>query len=66
MLGFVLLYVGIVLISNGICGLIKVDFKSIVVMNFFVGGFFIICNVVVIIYFVFNFIVFVEGVEDIV
>ncbi|NGP56543.1 AmiS/UreI family transporter, partial [Helicobacter pylori] len=28
MLGLVLLYVGIVLISNGICGLTKVDPKS--------------------------------------
>ncbi|MGL2813753.1 AmiS/UreI family transporter, partial [Helicobacter pylori] len=38
MLGLVLLYVGIVLISNGICGLTKVDPKSTAVMNFFVGG----------------------------
>ncbi|MPX26593.1 acid-activated urea channel, partial [Moraxella catarrhalis] len=50
MLGIVLLYVWIVLISNGICGLTKVDSKSTAVRNFYVGGLSIICNIVVITY----------------
>ncbi|GAA8106773.1 acid-activated urea channel protein UreI [Helicobacter pylori] len=65
MLGLVLLYVGIVLISNGICGLTKVDPKSTAVMNFFVGGLSIICNVVVITYSALNPVAPVEGAEDI-
>ncbi len=65
MLGLVLLYVGIVLISNGICGLTKVDPKSTAVMNFFVGGLSIICNVVVITYSALNPTAPVEGAEDI-
>ena len=38
MLGVCLLFVGIVLINNGICALWKVDGKAAAVMNIFVGG----------------------------
>ncbi len=38
MLGIVLLYVGIVLINNGICRLCNIDEKSAAVMNLFTGG----------------------------
>ena len=38
MLGVCLLFVGIVLINNGICALWNVDKKSAAVMNFMVGG----------------------------
>ncbi len=38
MLGVALLFVGIVLISNGVCNLTKVDPKSAAIMNFFTGG----------------------------
>ena len=38
MLGVCLLFVGIVLIHNGCCGLWQVDGKSQAVMNLFVGG----------------------------
>ncbi|MDO5422360.1 MAG: AmiS/UreI family transporter [Eubacteriales bacterium] len=38
MLGVCLLFVGIVLINNGICNLSKVDKKSAAVMNLFTGG----------------------------
>ena len=38
MLGVVLLYVGIVLISNGFYAVEGIKDKSIVVMNFFTGG----------------------------
>lgn len=44
MLGLVLLYVGIVLIQNGLCRIYKVDAKSTAVMNIFVGAISIICN----------------------
>ena len=37
MLGVCLLFVGIVLINNGVCALMKVDPKSAAVMNIFVG-----------------------------
>ena len=37
MLGVCLLFVGIVLINNGVCSLLKVDPKSSAVMNVFVG-----------------------------
>lgn len=37
MLGLILLYVGIVLISNGICRLTNVEPKSTAIMNFFTG-----------------------------
>lgn len=50
MLGLVLLYVGIVLINNGICRIYKIDSKSTSVINFFVGGLSVICNIVVIIH----------------
>ncbi|EJB82963.1 acid-activated urea channel [Helicobacter pylori Hp H-6] len=60
-----MLYVGIVLISNGICGLTKVDPKSTAVMNFFVGGLSIICNIVVITYSALHPTAPVEGAEDI-
>ena len=38
MLGVCLLFVGIVLISNGACSLMGTDKKSAAVINFFVGG----------------------------
>lgn len=38
MLGVCLLFVGIVLINNGMCSLYKVDGKSTAVMNILVGG----------------------------
>ena len=38
MLGVCLLFVGIVLINNGVCTLMKVSPKAAAVMNFFVGG----------------------------
>ena len=38
MLGVCLLFVGIVLINNGMCGLYKVDGKSAAVMNILTGG----------------------------
>ena len=38
MLGVCLLFVGIVLINNGVCSLWKVDGKSAAVMNLFTGG----------------------------
>ncbi|MDD3220219.1 MAG: AmiS/UreI family transporter [Lachnospiraceae bacterium] len=38
MLGVCLLFVGIVLINNGICNLTHVDAKSAAVMNIFTGG----------------------------
>ena len=38
MLGTILLYVGMVLISNGVYAVEGIKDKSIVVMNFFTGG----------------------------
>ncbi len=38
MLGVCLLFVGIVLINNGLCTLLKVNGKSAAIMNLFVGG----------------------------
>lgn len=38
MLGVCLLFVGIVLINNGMCALYKVDGKSTAVMNILTGG----------------------------
>ena len=38
MLGVCLLFVGIVLINNGICNFYKVDGKSAAIMNIFTGG----------------------------
>ena len=38
MLGVCLLFVGIVLINNGMCTLYNVDGKSTAVMNIFTGG----------------------------
>ena len=38
MLGVCLLFVGIVLINNGMCTLYKVDGKSAAVMNLLTGG----------------------------
>lgn len=38
MLGVCLLFVGIVLINNGVCSLLKIDGKSAAVMNIFTGG----------------------------
>lgn len=50
MLGVVLLYVGIVLISNGFYAVEGIKDKSIVVMNFFTGGLGLILNIVSISY----------------
>ena len=50
MLGVVLLYVAIVLISNGIARLCKIDSKSQSIMNLFTGGLSVICNVIVIVF----------------
>ena len=49
MLGVALLFVGIVLISNGMCRLYNVDGKAQSVMNIFTGGITLILNVVSII-----------------
>jgi acid-activated urea channel len=46
MLGVSLLFVGIVLINNGMCGLYKVDGKSMAVMNILTGGLSIFVNFV--------------------
>ncbi|MCR5324267.1 MAG: acid-activated urea channel [Lachnospiraceae bacterium] len=45
MLGVCLLFVGIVLINNGVCRIWKVDPKAAAVMNIFVGGLSVIINV---------------------
>ncbi len=45
MLGVCLLFVGIVLINNGVCSLWKVSPKAAAVMNLFVGGLSVIINV---------------------
>ena len=50
MLGVVLLYVGIVLINNGIARLTDVDEKSASVMNLFTGGLSIIANIITIVH----------------
>ena len=50
MLGVVLLYVGIVLISNGIARLTKIDPRSQSIMNLFTGGLSVIANIVTIIF----------------
>lgn len=50
MLGVVLLYVAIVLISNGVARLSNVSDKSIAVMNIFTGGLSVICNIIVIVH----------------
>ncbi|MDR1059989.1 MAG: AmiS/UreI family transporter [Clostridiales bacterium] len=46
MLGLVLLYVGIVLINNGVCGLTKVDPKATSILNWIVGGLSVTANVI--------------------
>ncbi|MCR4656272.1 MAG: AmiS/UreI family transporter [Lachnospiraceae bacterium] len=46
MLGVCLLFVGIVLINNGICSLCKTDPKSAAVMNLFTGGLSLFINMV--------------------
>lgn len=50
MLGVILLYVAIVLISNGIARVCKIDSKSQSIMNLFTGGLSVICNVIVIVF----------------
>ena len=50
MLGLVLLYVGIVLINNGICRICNVDGKSTAVMNIFVGALSVIVNIVTLVH----------------
>ncbi|MBQ9264964.1 MAG: acid-activated urea channel [Clostridia bacterium] len=46
MLGVCLLFVGIVLINNGICAISKVDGKSAAIMNFLTGGLSLFINLV--------------------
>lgn len=46
MLGTILLYVGIVLISNGMAGILEIKDKSMAVMNIFTGGLSLILNIV--------------------
>lgn len=46
MLGLILLYVGIVLISNGCYSLLGIHDKSLVVMNLFTGGLGLVLNIV--------------------
>ena len=48
MLGIVLLYVGIVLINNGIARLTKIDAKSAAVMNIFTGALSVTLNILAI------------------
>ena len=50
MLGLILLYVAIVLISNGLARLYKIDPKSQAVMNYFTGGLSLIGNIIVIVH----------------
>ena len=50
MLGVVLLYVGIVLISNGIARLSKIDPRSQSIMNLFTGGLSVIANIITIVF----------------
>ena len=50
MLGLVLLYVGIVLISNGLARISNISDKSVTVMNIFTGGLSVICNIIVIVH----------------
>ena len=49
MLGTILLYVGMVLMSNGLFRLQKIDDKSNVVMNLFTGGLSLILNIIAIV-----------------
>jgi acid-activated urea channel len=46
LLGVVLLFVGIALINNGVCGLLKVDRKSTLALNTLVGIFLFIINII--------------------
>lgn len=48
MLGVILIYVAIVLISNGIAGICKVDGRSQAIMNLFTGGLGLILNIIAI------------------
>lgn len=54
MLGLVLLYVGIVLINNGICRITNIDAKTASVMNVFVGALSVTVNAIVIVHGDFN------------
>lgn len=47
MLGVCLLFVGIVLINNGMCSLYNVDGKSTAIMNIFTGGLSLFINFVI-------------------
>ena len=46
MLGVVLLFVGIVLINNGLCGLLKVEGKAAAAINVMVGFFLVVMNII--------------------
>lgn len=50
MLGLILMYVAIVLINNGICRLMRIDGKSMAVMNIFAGALSVIANIIIIIH----------------
>lgn len=54
MLGVVLLYVGIVLINNGIARITNIDDKSAAVMNIFTGGLSIVINIIALVHGDFN------------
>lgn len=54
MLGVILLYVGIVLINNGIARITNIDAKSAAVMNIFTGGLSIVINIIALVHGDFN------------
>ncbi|TLD83782.1 AmiS/UreI family transporter [Helicobacter trogontum] len=54
MLGLILLYVAIVLISNGICRISNIDGKTTAVMNIFVGLLSVVVNLIAIVHGDFN------------
>ncbi|WP_460294215.1 AmiS/UreI family transporter [Clostridium tertium] len=49
MLGVILLYVGIVLINNGVARLFNINDKSVAIMNIFVGCLSLICNIIILV-----------------
>ena len=64
MLGIVLLYVGIVLINNGIARLTKIDAKSAAVMNIFTGALSVTLNILAIARGEFSYLIFIQQVQD--
>ena len=49
MLGVILLYVGIVLINNGVARLFNINDKSVAIMNILVGCLSLICNIIILV-----------------